>query len=296
VRLAGARPQAPAERRAALRAGRPGLPTVGAVAALTRSRLLEVPGIGRKSLSEGRRGAPPVPHAQWAADDGPHTLDRIWELASRPLTEGQRIAVERSVGITGEPEVQGNIAATSSKCSPDQHRARLKLASSASTSPPSPTSTPPRPPPRRLRRHRPPRRARRRLRSRSGRPASSPGAGMVRLLVRVAAGPRAHRRGRRRRPAARRPPDLRPRDPARLRGRGRPHRRPVAAAGARDRPPHPCTGLLPTSTATRSRSACASAKTSSSPSPGTSSFGPRSTPKLTIGFVLDQTREPPGAR
>lgn len=90
------------------------LPTVGAVASLTRSELLGLPGIGRKKLAdvvealhqfrahtEGKTGG---------KDDGAHTLDRTWELASRPLSEGQRIAVERSIGITGEPETQGQIA------------------------------------------------------------------------------------------------------------------------------------------------------------------------------------------
>jgi serine/threonine protein kinase len=90
------------------------LPTVGAVASLTRSGLLGLPGIGRKKLAEvvealhqfrahteGKTGG---------QGDGAHTLDRIWELASRPLSEGQRIAVERSIGITGEPETQEQIA------------------------------------------------------------------------------------------------------------------------------------------------------------------------------------------
>ena len=91
------------------------LPTVGAVASLTRSGLLGLAGIGRKKLADvvealhqfrartfdqGGRG-----------DAGAHTLDRAWELASRPLNDGQRIAVERSVGITGAPETQEEIAA-----------------------------------------------------------------------------------------------------------------------------------------------------------------------------------------
>jgi serine/threonine protein kinase len=90
------------------------LPTVGAVASLTRSELLGLPGIGRKKLAEvvealhqffshgeGRTGG---------EDGGAHTLDGVWELASRPLSGRQRIAVERSIGITGEPESQSQIA------------------------------------------------------------------------------------------------------------------------------------------------------------------------------------------
>lgn len=98
------------------------LPTVGAVASLTRSELLGLPGIGRKKLAEvvealhqfrshteGKTGG---------KDDGAHTLDRMWELASRPLSDGQRIAVERSIGITGEPETQEQIAAELGKTQP----------------------------------------------------------------------------------------------------------------------------------------------------------------------------------
>jgi hypothetical protein len=43
-------------------------------------------------------------------DDGVHTLDRVWEWASRPLSDVQRVAIERSVGITGAPESQVQIA------------------------------------------------------------------------------------------------------------------------------------------------------------------------------------------
>ena len=98
------------------------LPTVGAVASLTRSALLGLPGIGRKKLAEvvealhqfrahtdGKAGG---------SGDGAHTLDRIWALASRPLNEGQRIAVERSIGLTGEPETQEQIAENLGKNQP----------------------------------------------------------------------------------------------------------------------------------------------------------------------------------
>jgi serine/threonine protein kinase len=97
------------------------LPTVGAVAALTRSELLGIPGIGRRKLAEvvealyefGARTA----EASGSAE-GVHTLDRIWELASRPLSDSQRVAIERSIGITGEPESQGEIAEDLKKSQP----------------------------------------------------------------------------------------------------------------------------------------------------------------------------------
>jgi serine/threonine protein kinase len=98
------------------------LPTVGAVASLTRSCLLGIPGIGRKKLAD-------VVEALYqfrartidsggVQGDGAHTLDRIWELAARPLSEGQRIAVERSIGITGDPETQEQIADDLGKSQP----------------------------------------------------------------------------------------------------------------------------------------------------------------------------------
>lgn len=98
------------------------LPTVGAVASLTRSGLLGIAGIGRKKLAD-------VVEALYQflakSNDGgrnsshdAHTLDRIWEVAARPLNDAQRIAVERSIGITGEPETQDQIAEDLGKSQP----------------------------------------------------------------------------------------------------------------------------------------------------------------------------------
>ncbi|MFC1482367.1 serine/threonine protein kinase, partial [Myxococcota bacterium] len=85
------------------------LPTVGAVARLTRTELLKVPGIGRKRLSEVVESLHQF-RAHSPDNESVHTLDRIWDLATRPLNERQRIAVERVVGILDEPEVQADIA------------------------------------------------------------------------------------------------------------------------------------------------------------------------------------------
>lgn len=96
-----------------------GLPTVGAVASLTRSELLDLPGIGRKKLADVVEALHHFrTHTTPGGDDGAHTLDRIWELASRPLSDAQRIAVERSVGITGNPESQAQIADDLGKSQP----------------------------------------------------------------------------------------------------------------------------------------------------------------------------------
>jgi serine/threonine protein kinase len=95
-----------------------GLPTVGAVAALTRIELLQLPGIGRKKLAEVVEALHQFRALGPSNDEGVHTLDRFWDLASRPLSDAQRIAVERSVGITGAPESQGQIAEDLRKSQP----------------------------------------------------------------------------------------------------------------------------------------------------------------------------------
>jgi serine/threonine protein kinase len=97
------------------------LPTVGAVASLTRSELLGIAGIGRKKLADVVESLHEFSARTNEASgnaEGVHTLDRIWELASRPLSDGQRVAVERSIGITGEPEPQGEIADDLKKSQP----------------------------------------------------------------------------------------------------------------------------------------------------------------------------------
>ncbi|MBK8015061.1 MAG: protein kinase [Deltaproteobacteria bacterium] len=94
------------------------LPTVGAVAALTRPELLQLPGIGRKKLADVVEALHRFRAHSTGTDDAAHTLDRLWDLASRPLSDAQRIAVERSVGITGDPESQGLIAEDLGKSQP----------------------------------------------------------------------------------------------------------------------------------------------------------------------------------
>jgi serine/threonine protein kinase len=94
------------------------LPTVGAVAALTHTELLQIPGIGRKKLADVVEALHQFRSHSTGNDDSAHTLDRLWDLASRPLSDAQRIAVERTVGITGDPEAQGQIAEDFGKSQP----------------------------------------------------------------------------------------------------------------------------------------------------------------------------------
>jgi serine/threonine protein kinase len=94
------------------------LPTVGAVASLTHSELLAVPGIGRTRLAQVVEALHQFREHSSGSTDGAHTLDRIWELAARPLSELQRIVLERSIGITGEPEAQADVASDLKKSSP----------------------------------------------------------------------------------------------------------------------------------------------------------------------------------
>jgi serine/threonine protein kinase len=86
-----------------------GLPTVGAVANLSRSELLATPGIGQRRVAEVVEALHQFKERS-AQVEGAHTLDRIWALAALPLTDRQRDAVERFIGVSGEPEVQGDIA------------------------------------------------------------------------------------------------------------------------------------------------------------------------------------------
>lgn len=95
-----------------------GLPTIGAVAALTRTELLQLPGIGKKKLAEVVEALHQFRSLGPSNDEGAHTLDGLWDLASRPLSDAQRIAVERSIGITGAPEPQGQIAEELRKSQP----------------------------------------------------------------------------------------------------------------------------------------------------------------------------------
>jgi len=117
-----------------------GLPTVGSVASLTRDALLQTPGIGRKRLAEVVEALHQFrSHSQ--TGESAHTLDRLWDLVARPLNDRQRTAVERVVGILGEPEVQADIARdlgvsqpqVSIDCSKGFERLDMAVLSDAST-------------------------------------------------------------------------------------------------------------------------------------------------------------------
>lgn len=107
------------------------LPTIGAVAALTQAELLRVAGIGRTRLAQVVEALHQFRDHTPTSSEAAHTLDRIWELASRPLSEGQRIAIERTVGITGDPETQaivGNdLGKSQSQISSDTHTGLERL-------------------------------------------------------------------------------------------------------------------------------------------------------------------------
>ncbi|MBK6520463.1 MAG: protein kinase [Polyangiaceae bacterium] len=96
---------------------RAGFPTIGAVASLSLLQLRQVTGVGPRkatavvaALHQFRDRSP--------ADQAGSTLDALWDLASRPLSPLERLSIERCVGITGEPEVQGDVAASLGKSQP----------------------------------------------------------------------------------------------------------------------------------------------------------------------------------
>jgi serine/threonine protein kinase len=86
-----------------------GCTTVGAVASLTRADLLTIPGIGRGRLAEVVTALQRF-EGDEAAAPAKETLDRLWNLASRDLSEFQRVAVEKCVGLGDEPRAQGLVA------------------------------------------------------------------------------------------------------------------------------------------------------------------------------------------
>lgn len=94
------------------------LPTIGAVASLTRVELLAVAGIGRTRLAQVVEALHQFHTHSSEATASIHTLDRLWEHAARPLNEAQRVTLERSVGLTGEPEAQGDIASDLKRSQP----------------------------------------------------------------------------------------------------------------------------------------------------------------------------------
>jgi serine/threonine protein kinase len=95
-----------------------GLTTVGAVAALTHGELLEVPGIGRNKLTQVVSALRQFQDRNSAPANTSHTLDQFWERAGSPLTEAQRNAVDRVLGLTGEPMTQTEIASAQGRSQP----------------------------------------------------------------------------------------------------------------------------------------------------------------------------------
>ena len=84
--------------------------TIGSVARQSRSQLHAVDGIGEGRLKLVVAALLQFSERSDATTTRAHTLDALWEEAAKPLTDPQRTAVDRYVGVTQEPEVQGDIA------------------------------------------------------------------------------------------------------------------------------------------------------------------------------------------
>lgn len=88
-----------------------GFETVGDVASSMRSVLLALSGMGNRRVAEVVRALDRYQaRTGEAGSTAPHTLDGLWELATRPLGDGQRIAIERCLGLNGVLEIQGLVA------------------------------------------------------------------------------------------------------------------------------------------------------------------------------------------
>ena len=91
-----------------------GLTTIGQVAALTRSELLAVPGIGGGRLAQVVEALHALAQRSDSAEDPDgspaHTLDGLWARAARPLSDDQRALVERAFGLIDDLQSQSEIA------------------------------------------------------------------------------------------------------------------------------------------------------------------------------------------
>lgn len=99
----------PARIRRVLETARLGV--IGAVARQSRMQLLAVDGVGPGVLGQIVLALHRYRDQERAGGAG-HELDTLWSEAARALTDAQRVAVDRYIGVTQEPEVQGDIAAS----------------------------------------------------------------------------------------------------------------------------------------------------------------------------------------
>ena len=85
------------------------LSTIGAVARQSRRQLGALDGIGPGRLTQLVKALHKVLE-HGSASSPVRGLDDVWEQAAQPLNEAQRVAVDRFIGVTQEPEAQGDIA------------------------------------------------------------------------------------------------------------------------------------------------------------------------------------------
>ncbi len=88
------------------------LTTIGSVARLPRSQLRGIDGLGPARLQQVVEALLKFAERSHASAARAHSLDALWDQASQPLTDAQRTAVDRFIGVTQEPEVQSDIAAS----------------------------------------------------------------------------------------------------------------------------------------------------------------------------------------
>jgi serine/threonine protein kinase len=87
-----------------------GYPTIGHVAAATRSELLSVSGIGSSSLADVVKAVLRYQERAPTDADIVTSLDELWTSATRPLDERQPEIVDRMIGVTRQREPQGDVA------------------------------------------------------------------------------------------------------------------------------------------------------------------------------------------
>ncbi|MBX7096841.1 MAG: protein kinase [Myxococcaceae bacterium] len=86
------------------------LSTIGQVASLTQSQLLALDGVSRPRFAKVVEALSTFRDRSQGAADRAHTLDGLWDLASRPLKDEQKEAIELTLGLKGDPKPQGLVA------------------------------------------------------------------------------------------------------------------------------------------------------------------------------------------
>ncbi len=95
-----------------------GLPSIGSLAGMTRSQLLEIRSVGPGTVAQLFEALQQFQTKQGDGQIRVTTLDRLWDQASSALTSSQKAALEGWIGLTGTPQTQQQLAAALGRSQP----------------------------------------------------------------------------------------------------------------------------------------------------------------------------------